>query len=149
MKVLKGNTVEEKLDSADIELDRISRKLNVGVKPQAISPFLLTAYIEGQKELFAYIPVQCTFEAVDLAVDSISVPTGEKAIATVSIKVSTLNEGSFSYEDIIKVGHYNKSINKVIKSPAKVTVSFDKPTYAWLCLVAYPLMPKIIMVEEG
>lgn len=148
LRALKGKTTEEHIRSADQAIYSIMRRITARQRLESLTPFLLTCYIEEGSQTLAYIPIRCRFDLFDIAVDEIKVEDKEKPVATVTIKLATLNEGTLIFDMPIKVGHFVKRIDKEIISPVKITISFDKPVSAWLCLVAYPTVAKPIQVEE-
>lgn len=149
LRTLKGKTTEEHIRSADHAIHSLMRRISARPRLESLTPFLLTCYVERGNQVLSYVPVKCRFDIFDIAVDEIEVGEGGKAVAVATIKLATLEEGTILYEVPLKKGaHVVKKIDKEIVSPTKITISFDKPVSAWICLVAYPLIAKMVQVEE-
>ena len=140
---------EQRLDVIEAAVKRLSDRLGARVTVQTITPFLLTCYIEGQEQTFAYVPIKCKISHFDIAVDEIRVTNpNEKPEASVTLKAALLNGAVYSYQLDVKKGHFEKPIDLKIDDPAKITISFNKPVFAWICIIAYPLLPKREVIKE-
>lgn len=149
MRALKGQTMEEHIQSADHAIHSIMRRITNRPRMEPITPLLLSSYIENESKALFYVPIKCRFESFDVVIDSIEVEEREKMTAMAAIRLVTLNEGIFVFELPVKTGRFTMPIDKEIISPTKVIVSFNKPVSAWISLVAYPTVGRVIKVEEG
>jgi len=132
----------QRIEALEAGMSKLHKRLGSRVMVQTITPFLLTCYIEGESKVLAYVPIKCSVDTIDIAIDSIeSDPKDQKKEVAITLRIASLTKGTSEVNwSGLKADHYSKPVGQVVEPPSKVTISFDKPVHAWVCLILYPDM---------
>jgi len=136
----RSETSGQRIEALEAGVGRIYKRLGSRVMVQTITPFLLTCYIEGESKVLAYVPIKCSVDTIDIAIDSVeSDSKDQKKEVAITLRIASLIKGTSEMDwSGLKVGHHSKPVGQVVEPPSKVTISFDKPVHAWVCLILYP-----------
>ena len=149
-RTLVGSSVNEQLQSADNALSRLHREMeSMRGRPHHVSPFIISGLIDSNT-LYAYIPINCTIDIIDVFVDSILMPAGEekKPMAGLIADLSPIVGVGASINVKIGLGHSVATAKYKVIAPTRVTISFDRPVQAWVSIAAYPTHAKQSEVES-
>jgi hypothetical protein len=98
------------------------------------SPFMVSGHIETGT-LSGYLPFDARIDLIDIQLDSVE--GGKEANMTVSM--TSISKPTIDMKMLLRVGHSKiEPKHTVISGPVKISIGFDRPVSAWICLVVYP-----------